>query len=295
MSVLDEHMKKEREKERALFKKVLRYAGLAVAAIFAVTLFFSSVFSVRDGTREVVELFGKVWFVAQPGLNFKPPLISTRIEYNIREQKAEFDKVGAYTADSQASKARVSVTYRLRPGSVAETHLNLGPDFANVAIFPKFFKIYKSELGKADALEVIASRSAISSKVESELQTAFSSETPWVEIISLNIENLNFSPEFEQAAEDRLKALVAEKAAVLNGRAKIATAEAEKQATIKRAEGSAEAVKLAGDAEAHAIREKGEALRDNPGLVSLITAQTWNGVLPQTMVPNAAVPFVSVR
>ncbi|MFD2260767.1 hypothetical protein [Chelativorans composti] len=35
-------------------------------------------------------------------------------------------------------------------------------------------------------------------------------------------------------------------------------------------------------------------LRQFPDLVKLTAAKTWNGILPATMVPNGAVPFVEV-
>jgi hypothetical protein len=52
---------------------------------------------------------------------------------------------------------------------------------------------------------------------------------------------------------------------------------------------------LTGNAEAEAINARGRALRDNPTLIELVSAERWNGVLPTTMVPGAAVPFVNVK
>ncbi len=58
----------------------------------------------------------------------------------------------------------------------------------------------------------------------------------------------------------------------------------------------------AGEAEARAIRARGEALRDNPGLPTLIQAEAtraavdkWNGQLPSSMIPGQAVPFINVK
>lgn len=65
-------------------------------------------------------------------------------------------------------------------------------------------------------------------------------------------------------------------------------------AKVAEAKAQAEATILAGDAEASAIRAKGEALRDNPQLIALVTAENWDGVLPTTMLPGGAVPFISV-
>jgi hypothetical protein len=47
--------------------------------------------------------------------------------------------------------------------------------------------------------------------------------------------------------------------------------------------------------EAAAIEARARALGTNPNLVTLVQAEKWNGVLPTTMVPGSAVPFVSVK
>ena len=71
-------------------------------------------------------------------------------------------------------------------------------------------------------------------------------------------------------------------------------AEAQAQAQLAESRAKAESVTLLGNAEADAIRAKGAALRDNPALVELTKAERWDGVLPTTMVPNSAVPFIEV-
>jgi hypothetical protein len=50
-----------------------------------------------------------------------------------------------------------------------------------------------------------------------------------------------------------------------------------------------------GTAEADAIRARGEALRQNAGLIALTQAEKWNGVLPSTMIPGGAVPFLNLK
>jgi hypothetical protein len=65
-------------------------------------------------------------------------------------------------------------------------------------------------------------------------------------------------------------------------------------ATRAQAQADADAARLRGEAGADAIRAKGAALRDNPTLIALTSAERWNGILPTTMVPGGAVPFVNV-
>jgi regulator of protease activity HflC (stomatin/prohibitin superfamily) len=75
----------------------------------------------------------------------------------------------------------------------------------------------------------------------------------------------------------------------------VTRAQAEADAQVAQAKAQAEATRLAGNAEAEAINAKGQALRDNPALIELVAAERWDGVLPTTMVPGSAVPFVNIR
>jgi hypothetical protein len=54
-------------------------------------------------------------------------------------------------------------------------------------------------------------------------------------------------------------------------------------------------IKITGEAEAAGIEARGKALSANPNLVTPVQAERWNGVLPTTMVPGSAVPFVSIK
>jgi hypothetical protein len=71
----------------------------------------------------------------------------------------------------------------------------------------------------------------------------------------------------------------------------IAVTQATGRANSIRAEAQAQAdaTTLRGNAEASAIKAKGDALAANPNLVALIQAERWNGVLPTTLVPGSAV------
>src|ERR1700687_1590675 len=76
-----------------------------------------------------------------------------------------------------------------------------------------------------------------------------------------------------------------------------ARAEAQANADATRLNGEARAsnIKITGEAEAAAIEARAKALGTNPNLVTLVQAEKWNGVLPTTMVPGSAVPFVSLK
>lgn len=70
---------------------------------------------------------------------------------------------------------------------------------------------------------------------------------------------------------------------------------AEANMAREQARGEADAVVLKAKAEADAIKLRGDALRENPGVMELEAINKWNGVLPTTMIPGAAAPFVPVK
>ncbi|ENF5578390.1 hypothetical protein ABRS57_002873, partial [Escherichia coli] len=61
------------------------------------------------------------------------------------------------------------------------------------------------------------------------------------------------------------------------------------------ATGQADAIRTKAQAEADAIRLRGEALRQNPGVVELEAINKWNGTLPQYMTSGANTPFIQVK
>ena len=74
----------------------------------------------------------------------------------------------------------------------------------------------------------------------------------------------------------------------------MARAGAERDASILRAQGEAQAASLIGEAQARVTQEIGAAVAANPQIVAYETARRWNGQLPQTMLGSGATPFVSL-
>ena len=44
-----------------------------------------------------------------------------------------------------------------------------------------------------------------------------------------------------------------------------------------------------------AIQMKAAALAENPDLIRLTQAESWNGELPATMIPGATIPMLDIR
>src|SRR5437870_10322758 len=106
----------------------------------------------------------------------------------------------------------------------------------------------------------------------------------------VQIENIDFSPEYIKSVEARMQAEVEVQRLRQNlerekvqAEIVVTKAKAEADATRQRAQAEADATRLRGDAEASAIKARAEALGQNPNLVSLVQAEKWDGKLPQTM------------
>lgn len=72
----------------------------------------------------------------------------------------------------------------------------------------------------------------------------------------------------------------------------VAQARAEAEKAVAAAKGEAEARLTLATAEADAIRIKGDALRQNPGVVSLSAIEKWDGKLP--VYSGDATPFIQI-
>jgi uncharacterized membrane protein YqiK len=75
----------------------------------------------------------------------------------------------------------------------------------------------------------------------------------------------------------------------------VVKANAEANAQLARARAEAQAIQMKGEAEGTAIRARSAALKDSPRLVELTAVEKWDGKLPATMVPGAALPFMNVH
>ena len=121
-------------------------------------------------------------------------------------------------------------------------------------------------------------------------------------IDSVQIENVQFSKEYNDKIEENMKAEIEIRTQQQNLQkeqisADIARTKANGAADAKRAnaKANADAIKMLGDAEAAAIKAKSEALQANPQLVEYTKATRWDGKLPGTMLPGTATPMVNIK
>lgn len=272
----------------------------ALAILAALSVLFGTWYTVDQGSRGVLLRNGAVIGVAQPGLGFKLPLIDHVEKISVQTHVETFDAMHTYSKDQQPAELKVSVNYRIAPDRVAELYTLYGSVDGMLArtIRPHVNQQTKIVFGGYTAVSAIQDRSKLNTEIGEAISGAVGGP---VVIESVQIENIDFSKAYEQSIEQRMLAEVEVQRLRQNAdrekvQAEITVTQANARADAVRAQAQADAdaIRLRGEAEATAIRARGAALGDNPNLVSLVQAERWNGVLPTTMVPGAAVPMLSI-
>lgn len=284
--------------------KVIPLAGVSLLVL---TVVFGSFYTVDQGSRVVVLRNGAIASVEQPGLHFKIPLIDSVQRVSIKESVADYngqDQKGlqSYSYDQQTAGIHITVNYSIPADKVSDVYAKFGGEVGLITTIldPKVYRATKEVFGQFTAQRAIQERQVLGNNILDNLQKQVANEP--IVINSVQIMNIDFSDVFEQSIEKRMQAEVEvqkikQDAIAAKVTAEITVTQAQSQADSQLAQATAEAkgIQLKGEAEATAIRAKGEALRDNPNLVDLIKAETWNGVLPTTMLPNSTIPFMDMN
>jgi len=288
--------------------------GGVLAILVVCIIVLGSWYTVDQTERGVLLRNGAVVGTAQPGLGFKIPVIDSVEKISVKTSTYTWDKMNSYSYDQQPADLKISVTLRAAPEKVADLYAKFGRlDAAvNQVVSPVVNQQVKVVFGRYTAVKAIQERGALNAAIKDAISETLKYD-PMIVIESVQLENIEFSQNYLHSIEQRMLAEVevqklqqnAEREKVqaqitvtqATAKANAVRAEAQANADATRLNGEARAtnIKLTGEAEAAAIEARGKALGNNPNLVTLVQAERWNGVLPTTMVPGAAVPFVSVK
>jgi regulator of protease activity HflC (stomatin/prohibitin superfamily) len=222
---------------------------LATVLILAV---FNAYVIITPGQAGVLSVLGKAKDgVLLEGLHFKPPFVSSVDIYDVTVQKFEVPAQSS-TKDLQDLSASFAINFRLDPTQVVEIRRTQGTLQNIVAkiIAPQTQESFKIAAAKRTVEEAITRRSELKEDFDNALSTRL--EKYGIIVLDTSVVDLNFSPEFAKAVEEKQ---IAEQRAQ---RAVYVTQEAEQQAQaeINRAKGKAEAQRLL----AETLKEQGGGL-----------------------------------
>lgn len=277
-------------------------AGAGVLFVLILMLAFSSWFQVDQGERGVVLRNGKLVRVSEPGLDFKTPFIDSVSTVSVRDHTFIFENLEAYSYDQQPATLRVSVTYRVPAEHVAELYAEYGT-ISNLqmrVLERKTPDAVKNVFGRYTAVRAIQERQKLGVDVNAAVLSAMDGAP--VQIVGVQVEEVGFSKAYEHSIEQRMLAQVQiepprqqKETAMITAEIQVVKAKAEADARRQQFTAEADGIRLRGEAEAASIRAKAEALVANTNLVSLNAVEKWDGVLPATQVPGAALPFIGIK
>ena len=222
-------------------------------------------------------------------------------EIDIRLRKAE-NQASAASKDLQVVSTEVAVQYSLIGEVMPSIFQRIGRQaeiVENNVIEPGIKESVKAITAQYAAEELVTERAAVKAKIQEGLERFINTTLEQkgvpgaIELANVAITDFQFSDEFNQAIEDKVRA---EQEAL--------QAENEKLRRVTQAEAAAAERTLAADAEAYkleveskaraeAIRREAEALKDNPDLIQLRIAEKWDGALPQ-FTGGEAIPLLNV-
>lgn len=267
---------------------VMATAGVGITVAFIVL--WGSWYTVDQGERAVILRTGAIIGVAEPGLNFKIPLLDAVRYLSVQSRKVEYERIHTYSRDQQPAELKLSINYRMNASEVSTIYEDYGSEVNLVSrlIDPRANQEVKTVFGQFNAVTAIQERERLNREVFEAISKSVQGP---LTVESVQIENIDFSDAYERSIEERMLAEVEVQKVKQNWEREKVQAEI----VETKAKADAAAIRLKGEAEAAAINARGKALRDNPALVQLVQAEKWDGKLPTTMLPNGALPMMNLK
>ncbi len=243
-------------------KQLHGYIGIAVVIFALIVIITGATFTIPPGHRGVLVTMGKVAPVFAPeGFGFKAPFITTVIPFSVRQQTQSVN-AECYSSDLQQINIELKVLYRIPESMVVKTFQEYSGDPFDSLIAPRVSEAVKEVTALQSAEQIVKKREEIKAKA---LAGAKAKIGDLLVIEDVVIQNVSLSKELETAIEAKMvQEQEAAKAKFVQQKAEI-----EASTAIIRAKGEAEA-----------IRVRGRALQDSPGLVQLQIVEKWNGISP---------------
>lgn len=251
-------------------KNLQKAIALGIAIFILMILAFGGTFIIPPGHRGILVTMGKVSPVFAPeGFGMKSPLITDVIPVSIRQQ-TKTAQAECYSSDLQQITVELRVLYRIPENMVVKIFQQFSGDPFDSLISPRVSEALKEVTALQSAEQIVKKREEIKSKA---LIAARAKIGDLIVIEDIVIQNVALSKELETAIEAKMvQEQEAAKAKFIQQKAEV-----EANTAIIRAKGEAEA-----------IRVRGRALQDSPGLVQLQIVEKWNGVSPLVVGGNGS-------
>ncbi len=274
------------------------FAPLIGVILAVVLVVLSCVSYVPTGYTGIVTTFGKVHEeTLDAGINFHAPWDNV-ITMDNREQRTAFN-LEAFSKDIQQVGVQGSINYNIDKSTAMNLYKDVGTGYADVLISPRIQEDVKIVIAKYTAENLIENRQSVADSIDELLRSELAPKG--INVISLAIENIDFTDAFESAVEAKQVATQEKQKAKTQQEQQ--TMEAEQKAERDRiaAQAAADVAKIEADAEAYAVKVQADAQAEankkinaslTEELINYNKVNRWDGKLPTFNGGGQTIPVI---
>lgn len=239
-----------------------------ISALFIfLGIFLSSIYIVEPGQ---VGLIKTLWELKEDakteGFHFKKPILDSVVKISVRNKKIE-KSVNSASKDLQEVSSAIAVNYSISKQKVVSLFREVWNqnDIETVLINPAIEEVVKAVTANFNASELITKRELASVWISDWLKKKL--ENRGIILNEVNIVNFNFSPEFNRAIEEKVKA----EQEALTEENRLEKVKFQAQQEIEKARAEAEKIRI----QAESITKQG-----GQEYIKLQWIDKWDGKLP---------------
>lgn len=270
--------------------------GSVVGLIIAIILAFSMIKTVPTGYTGILTTFGRVEpNTVSAGVHVIAPWQKI-VKLDNRTQKVSVE-TDTFSKDIQQVKVSLAVNFCIDQATAQELYKTVGVNYYESVVLPRILENVKAVVAEYSAENLVAKRGELSDEILTRLTD--DAAAYGINIISISVEDIDFTDEFTDAVERKqvatqnklaaeteqaqktMEEQAAADRAVISAKAKAEQDVIAANAELEVTKIQAEAALYAGEKEAEMNKRIAESL--TPNLVKYYYIKQWEGVLPKTV------------
>lgn len=282
--------------------------GSFIALIVAIILAFSMIKTVPTGYTGILTTFGKVEpNTVSAGVHVIAPWQKI-VKLDNRTQKVSVE-TDTFSKDIQQVKVSLAVNFCIDQTTAQELYKTVGVNYYESVVLPRILENVKAVVAEYSAENLVAKRGELSDEILTRLTD--DAAAYGINIISISVEDIDFTDEFTDAVERKqvatqnklaaeteqaqktMEEQAAADRAVISAKAKAEQDVIAANAELEVTKIQAEAALYAGEKEAEMNKRIAESL--TPNLVKYYYIKQWDGILPKTVLGEDSSFIISLE